>query len=227
VATLTQLTNSIENIIQDDSYTDMTDRINDAVSNIAAGIRMPDGQVSPPLNDLYESSVVSTSTDAYINLPANYQRNLFYVTDSAGERIKPVSGGLYDFVLFLNSCYKKDLTETGYITKVCVKGRRLYFQGIPSSPASLTLAYYRRPVRMSEASDEPDGIPDHLQTRLITHYVCKEIFGEGIEDGAEARGIGTKYHTAKFFEAIIDLADFNGIDAEPTYYGCDDGIIGY
>lgn len=228
MATLTQFTNSIESVIQDDSYVDMTDRINDAVSNIAAGIRMPDGQTSYPLNDLYESVVVSTSTDAYINLPANYQRNLFYVTDSLGERILPVSGsGYYSFTLFLNSCFRKDLTETGCITRVCVKGRRLYYQGIPSSPASLTLAYYRKPVIMSDVSDEPDGIPDHLQTRLIKHYVCKEIFGEGIEDGAEARGVGTKYHTAKFFEAMTDLVDYNGTDAEPTYYGLDNGVIGY
>jgi hypothetical protein len=44
--------------------------------------------------------------------------------------------------------------------------------------------------------------------------------GEKIEDGQDNTGIGTKYHTAKFFEAMTDLIDFIGItDASPMYYG--------
>jgi hypothetical protein len=91
--------------------------------------------------------------------------------------------------------------------------------------------YYKIPTPMSATSDEPEGIPSHLQNRLIKHWVCKEIFGEGLEDGAEARGAGTRYHTDKFYEAMIDLIDFVGVDAEPEYYASNntdaDCVIGY
>jgi len=222
MATLTTLTDAIQLVIHDGSYTDITDRINDAVNNIAAGQRMPDGSISPPLNDLFVSASVSTTTDAFTSLPANYQREVFYVVNSRGDRVPPVSGGgYYSFMLFLNNAYKKDLSQAGPLTDVCVKGRKLYYQGIPSASEDLTVSYYRKPVAMVDATDEVDGIPDHLQVRLIKHYVCKEIFGEGLEDGAESRKVGTTYHTNKFFEAMIALCDFNGEDAEPEFYAND------
>ena len=222
MATLTQLTSAIESVIQDDSYDDLTDRINDAVNSIAGGIRMPNGETSPPLPDLYSTTTVATTTNAYADLPTDYQRGVFYVVDSSGDRIlSPDGGDYYSFMLFLKTCRKKDLTETGSITKVCVKGKKLYYQGIPTASEDLVVMYYKIPDTLVGDSDEPEGIPAHLQKRLIKHYVCKEIFGEGLEDGAEARGVGTNYHTNKFFEAMIDLIDFIGIDAEPEYYGSD------
>ncbi|MCK4817747.1 hypothetical protein KA005_18400 [bacterium] len=225
MATLSQLTSAIESVIQDDSYDDLTDRINDAIDNMAGGIRMPDGSTSPTLPDLYTAITVVTTVEAYANLPANYQRGVFYVVDSSGDRITPVDGGnYYSFMLFLNQCHKKDLTETGQVTRVCVKGRKIYYQGIPSTPVNLTVSYFKTPDTLVSENDEPEGIPTHLQMRLIKHYVCKEIFGEGLEDGAEARGVGTNYHTNKFFEAMVDLIDFIGIDAEPEYCGGDDDL---
>ena len=227
MATLGSLTTAIENIIQDDSYTDLTDRINDAASNIAGGIRMPDGTTSPPMPELYTSATISTTTDPFAELPANYQRKVFCIVDSSGDRILPPDGGdYYSFMLFLNHCYKKDLTETGSVLSVCVRGKKLYYQGIPTASEDITVMYYRAAVAMSDTADEPDGIPSHLQNRLIKHYVCKEIFGEGLEDGAEAHGTGTNYHTNKFYEAMIDLIDFIGVDAEPEYYASGDNNYG-
>lgn len=219
MATLTTITNAIQSVIQDDSYTDMTDRINDAINNISGGIRMPNGDISSPLNDLYVSTTIQTTSDPYVSLPANYQRNVFYVIDSRGDRIKqPKGGNYYSFMLFLNNAYKKDLTQTGMIVNVCVKGRKLYYQGIPSTPTNLTVSYYKIPESMINENSEPECIPDHLQTRLIKHYVCREIFGEGIEDGDDSKGTGYSYHSNRFFDAMTDLVDFNGIDAEPKYY---------
>jgi len=170
MATLSSLTAAIQGIIQDDSYTDLAARINDAVNNIAGGIRMPDGTTSPPLPDMYLTATISTTTDAYVDLPDNYQRGLFYVVDSSGDRILPPDGGnYYSFMLFLNHCYKRDLTEEGSVISVCVKGKKLYYQGIPSAAEDLFISYYGKPTEMVENTDEPDGIPDHLQVRLIKH----------------------------------------------------------
>jgi hypothetical protein len=220
--TLADLIDAISDVIQDSAYTDgiLTTRINDAVENIAAGVRMPDGQVSPPLPDLYDMDTVATSTtDPYKVLPSDYQRHVFMVADDSGNQIYPPRGGdYYSFALFLKQSSHKDLDQSGSVSMACVKGSKLYYQDIPSSSEDLTVHFYRVPTAMADDDDEPDGIPAHLQTRLIKHYVCKDIFGD-IEDGDNSAGTGMKYHTAKFFEAMTDLIDFIGVEGEPIYYG--------
>lgn len=219
------LMEKVQGVVQDAAFSgnNLINRINDAITDIAGGVRMPDGGTSPPLPDLYASAIVATTSLAYASLPDNYQRNVFHVYDSSGFQINPPhGGGYYSFKLFLRQASNKSLTEAGSVTTVCVNGRKLYYQGIPSTPADLGIHYYRKPVPMATNGDEPDGIPEHLQLRLIKHYVCKEIFGEALEDGQDNAGIGTKYHTAKFFEAMTDLIDFIGIDGGPQYYGSGD-----
>jgi hypothetical protein len=228
---LFSLYSAIDGIIQDSSafpQTVLTDKINDAVSAIAAGIRMPDQSTSPPLPELYQYTAVPTTALAYASLPADYQRKVFLVNDSAGSKIDPPDGGdYYAFNLFLRQSIDLTLAETGSVTRVCVKGKRLYYQGIPAVAENIGIHYYRKPVAMVADADEPDGIPEHLQMRLIKHYVCKEILGEAIEDGQDNTGIGTKYHTTRFFAAMTELIDFIGIDGEPLYYGGDDDGEGW
>jgi len=217
--TLINLTAAIHDIIDDDSV-ELKDRINETVTTIAGGIRMPSGETSPPLPELFQSNTVGTTANAYVDLPDTYQRNVFSIIDRRGNEIFPPNGGdYYSFRLFLNSLTKKDMSQVGTVTQVCVRGRKLYYQGIPSASENLTIYFYRKPVDMNLDEDTPDGIPEHLQKRLIVHYVCKEIYGEGLEDGDESRAIGARYHTDKFYEAMFDLIDFVGIDAEPEYYG--------
>jgi hypothetical protein len=226
VANLTDLINSIQEILQDrTTYTDeiLKGKINTVVNKIAAGIRMPDKQVSPPLPDLYKYQTISTTLLAYVALPVDYQRKLFQVHDSSGYRIScPRGGDYYSFNRFMRQISNLTLTETGDVYIVCVKGLNLYYQGIPATAKVLGLHYYRKPVAMTADTDEPDGLPEHLQVDLIKHGVIKEIFGEAIEDGQDNTGIGTKYHTAKFYEAMTDLIDYIGIDSGPIYYGNDE-----
>jgi hypothetical protein len=224
---LNTLTNAIQDILQDSAYSNpkVESLINDAVTAIAAGIRMPDGSVSPPLPDLFTISTVTTVAGlAYASLPVNYQRGLANVYDSSGVRIShPRGGDYYSFNLFLRQANHKALMETGSVYMVCVKGTKLYYQGIPTAVATLGLHYYKKPTTMVTATDEPDGIPEHLQLRLIKHYVIMTIFGEQIESGVSEPAIGYKYHEKQFYTAMTDLIDFIGItDAAPTYYGGDD-----
>jgi hypothetical protein len=224
LVTLSSLLVAIKEIIQDAAYTDilLTGRINDAVNTIAAGIRMPDGQISPALPDLYKYAVVNTSTSLpYVSLPPDYQRKVFNVCDDTLYKIlAPRGGDYYSFNKFIQQISKMDFTETGSIYRVAIKGQKLYYQGIPSVTFPLGIHYYKKPVPMVGDADCPEGIPEHLQTRLIKHKVCAEIMGEAIEDGQDNKGIGTTYHTAKFMEAMTDLCDFIGIpDAQPEYYG--------
>ena len=220
---LSALLTVITKIIQDAAYTEevLTDKINSAVSMIAAGIRMPNGQISPSLPDLYKYDVVNTDIDLpYVSLPADYQRNVFNIYDDTLYQILPPRGGdYYSFSKFLKQINKLDLSETGEIYRVCIKGTQLYYQGIPSTAFPLGVHYYRKPVAMTDDNDIPDGIPEHLQERLIKHYVVMNLYGETIEAGVTEPAVGTKYHTDQFYRSMQDLVDFIGIDAEPQYYG--------
>jgi hypothetical protein len=192
------------------------------MQTIAGGVIIPStGDISPPLPELYTTDIVSTDTsEPFTDLPTNYQRNIFYVSDGANFRIHPVNGGdYYSFNLFMNTAIKKNLSLVGMVTTVCVKGNRLYYQGIPSNPTDLTIQYYRKPAVMTTDSSSPEGLPSHLAKPLLKHWVCKEIFGEGIEDGEDSGGRGSVYHEKKFYEAMETLIRFIGEDAEPSYYG--------
>lgn len=224
---LSTLRDSIKEIIQDAAYTDtlLTGRINAAVSAIAAGIRMPDGQISPPLPDLFKYDVVNTSiTLPYVSLPTDYQRKVIKIYDSSSYLISPPAGGdYYSFAKFLSRLNKLDMTETGSIYQVAIKGTKLYYQGIPSASTTIGLHYYRKPTILAGDSDVPEGIPEHLTGDLIKHWVIKELYGETIEAGVTEPSRGMEYHTRKFYEQMINLADFIGIDATPEFYGTDSG----
>lgn len=216
-----------QGILQDSSlYADIATWINAAVTAIAAGIRMPTGVISPPLPDLLDHDTVSTVTDeAYKALPSDYQRSVIMVADSNGAQLSPPEGGgYYSFGQFMEKAGKKDISGSGSIFMVCVHGKSLYYQNIPDESEDLTVYFYRAPTDMSEDTDTVDGLPDHLASRLIKHWVAKEIFGEGLEDSDESPQYGVKYHTGKFYEAMQDLIDYLETDnLAPDYFGSDDG----
>lgn len=226
MATLSYLVSEIDRILDDPAYTemDLVSKINNAVTNISAGILLPDGSISPPLPDLYTTGSVSTSTtNPYVSLPVDYQRSVIMIYDSTGIKINPpIGGNYYSYSLFLRQITDLSLAESGSVTKLAIKGSRLYYQGIPTVAETLGLHYYKKPTDMVADDDEPEGIPSHLHERLIVHYVLKEIMGSKIEDGQDNTGIGTKYHTGKFNEAMIELVQFIGIDEGPMYYGSND-----
>jgi hypothetical protein len=223
MATLTKLVTSIQDILQDTAYTDQViiDRINEELQKIAAGVRMPNGDISPCLPDLHAYGTVNTSTSLpYVALPANYQRNVIAVYDSSMYQIEaPRGGNYYAFSKFLSQIANMGLAETGEIYRVACKGTKIYYQGIPSSSTTLGVHYYRKPLTLALDGDIPEGIPDHLQGPLLKHKVCAEIMGERIEDGQDNSGVGVKYHNGKFYQTLTDLVDFVGVDVSPQYYG--------
>lgn len=211
-----------QGLVQDGSfYSSATTRINAAVTAVAGGIRMPNGQVSPPLPDLYKMATVTSSiTLPYVSLPTDYMRGVFLVADSSGHQIYPPKGGdYYSFGLFLRQAPNKGLSQAGAISSVVCSGTKLYYRAIPSAANTLTVHYHKTPTAMTITTSEPDGLPAHLAERIIVSYVAKEIFSM-VEDGGDNLATGYKIHSSRFFEAMIDLIDFIGdVDASPSYYG--------
>ena len=222
---LNEIVSAIQESLQDDAYSSdvLIPKINLSLLGIAAGVRMPDGGISPPLPDLFAYGTVDTSiTLPYVSLPTNYQRQLITVYDSLNTKINPPRGGDYkSFTKFLHQINTMNMTESGEIYVVCVKGTKIYYQGLPTASTTLGLHYYRKPATMSLDGDVPEGLPDHLQLEILKHHVCMKIYGD-VEDGQYNKGIGVQQHTTQFYSALAQLVDFIGTDAEPSYYGQDD-----
>jgi len=221
VATLAELHTAIlyvskNHYIQTASDLTLASRINNAVTDIAGGIRLLDGSMSPPLPELYSIDTVATATDAaYKALPDTYQRNVSLILNSEGRQIYPPDrGDYYSFKLFLGNIREKDLSETGDIYAVSVKGRNLYYQGIPAESENLTVHFYRKPTTLVSNGDEPSAIPNHLQMRLIKNYVGFQLAATMV-DGIEPMA---RYHEAEFYKAANDLQDYIGVDEEILYY---------
>lgn len=211
MATLLELETAILDIsknhyIQTDSSITLVSRINAAVTDIACGIRLPNGQKSFPLPELYLSAVIATDINvAYKALPDTYQRDIFYVSDKNNEKVSsPGWHTYYSFKLFLEEIKEKDLSESGDIYIACVMGKKLYYQAIPAVSENLTIHFYRKPIDMALDTDTPDGIPEHLQVRLIENkvgYALANTMVDGLTEKAA-------YHEAEFYKAMQDLEDY-------------------
>jgi len=143
--------------------------INQGVSEIAGGMpSLLDGiadplpnVLTPPLPELFTIGTVATSTSAaFVNMPDNFQRDLQLVVSSTGSEID-IADSFIDFV----ETYPL-LNKSGRISEAIEHGKKLYYQGIPTSSELITLHYYRKPIAMVVDADTPDGISDHLQIPL-------------------------------------------------------------
>jgi hypothetical protein len=114
------------------------------------------------------------------------------------------------------------LNETGgNVERVAVKGNYLYYQPMPATAEALTLHYFRTPTEMSASDSEPDGIPSHLQDRLLVNYAAKEITGL-VEEAVKGKTLRAVKFEEKFQRAMVDLVAFIGPeDIEPLYYDDD------
>jgi hypothetical protein len=191
--------------------------INAALQHIAAGILLENGEVAPPLSSLVKIGTVTTTlSQAYSALPTDYQRHVFNIVDSSGNKIyPPASGDYYAFPSFLKRASSQSLDEVGSVHRCCVVGLNLYYQGIPASAETLTLMYHRKPATLATAGAAIEGIPDHLQVRLLKHYIGRDMANKSVDGLPEI----VEMHTRELYLALHDLLLYEpDTTAEPEYY---------
>lgn len=209
--TLDELIDRVDRIVQDDNFdeTEITKYLNRGVLQIARGVRRPDSSIlTPPLPMLFEIGTVSTTTTFKVDLPVDYQRDLVFAADSIGRELA-INDSFQEFV----KTYPALNTE-GTLNALAVKGRVLYYQGIPEDSEAITIHYHRYPVEMIVGSDEPDGIPEDLQDELLVNYACKEIYAIK-EQGIDGSSFNTNKHEQKFQIAVEALSASIAADAPP------------
>jgi len=206
--TAAKLATYIQRAAQDAAFTRaaILDLLNEGQEQIAAGIPLPPEKrvISSPLQGLKDTDTVDTGTAAYVALPDDYQRGLFFVASSDQDKRIKVYESYTEFL-----AQYPNLDETGtYVDAVCVKGNSLYYQPIPSSAETLTLHFYRVPTDMAYSGDNttPDGIPDHLQKKLLVNYALTEIFAADPQAAAVFQ--------ARLDAAILEMESCNGTDGE-------------
>lgn len=174
MATLAELRALVSSIIQDSSFNDtsLNSYLNRGVSEIAGGVSSTYGSfITPPLPNLFTISTVTTSTSlAYVSMPATFQRALRFVSNSDGQEID-----IYNSMIEFSSDYPL-MDGSGDVISVIEQGGNLYYQKIPTVAKTLTLHFFRLPVAMSLDASTPDGIPSHLAESLLVNFACKEIF---------------------------------------------------
>jgi len=205
MANLVDIQEEVVRIIQDKSYTSrlLRDKINQAVTDICAGVPVvgPEGDqtFSSPMPSLYTIGTVTTSTSlAYVSLPSNYQREVAFVASSGGYEIT-----LYNHFQTLVRSFPL-LDMSGSVVACAVKGDTLYYQGIPSTAATLTVHYHAAPTDMDADADEPEGIPARFHRTLIVYKVCLEIFKEKYEEDMEQHQVIPSYEQ-KIMTELISL----------------------
>lgn len=223
MTTLSSLITTTQMIIQDDSFSSsvITNYLNEGMKRIAGGIMIvyPDGTqaFSYPLPGLATSDTVDTSTTlAYISLPDDYGRDLFFaVSGNNGNRIAVLTS----FGDMLARYPSMDDDSEVYVC--AVRGSNLFYQGIPSTSDELTLHYYRKPTDMVLTTSEPDGLPDHLQSQILTNYAAWQIF-DLIEDGMDGKKVNTSNAKSRFYEGMIELNAFCDNLNEAVEFGIND-----
>jgi hypothetical protein len=146
-----KLVQQVKDIIQDTtySYDNILDWLNEAQRLVAGGVLMvyPDRtQVFTSPLELLETSdtVTAIPSAAYVVLPSDYGRELFYIYNETTEsfvNIVESFGGL------LNN--SPVLEQSRNVTDAVIEGNRLYYQGIPDDSQTLRLYYYRDPKPMA------------------------------------------------------------------------------
>jgi hypothetical protein len=205
MATFAALKAKADLLINDaDLTSSLGDFINQGVLEIAGGMpSLLDGitnplpnTLTPPLPELFTIDTVSTSlTDAFVSMPADFQRNLQFVASATGSEID-IADSFIEFV----ETYPL-LNKSGRISEVIEHGRKLYYQGIPTVSEEVTLHYYRKPVAMVADNDTPDGIPEHLQISLLVNFAAWKAF-DHFEDGIEEAIPNTTKFKNFFLEAM-------------------------
>lgn len=153
----------------------------------------------PELHDIFNATAFSGKNSTVI--PGSYHRgdgDLLWV-NGTGEHIETVDN--------LKGFYKKSsvqLGKTGKIELCCINGRKLHYVNSPSTDTTLSFHGYRFPTDMSRDSDNPDGIPPHLQYPLLVNGSVY-VFYNFIDQDMNKPLHNISKHKMFFDQALSDL----------------------
>lgn len=172
----------VQDLVKEENYFHrIIDKLNDADLAVCSS---RDPLIIIP--ELSTSDTVTTSTtDAFVSIPTDYLNNLhkvysanqdsWYIDIVANKRVLEE--------------YFDGLDNEGNILQVCVEGKNLWYQNIPTSEDTLTLYYGGKPTTFTiGVNTEITWLPDHLCKLLIGNHAAAEIIDLIITDSERSDG---------------------------------------
>lgn len=145
-----------------------------------------------------EANVVTVTTAANVNLPGNFQRNLFHCRNATGQPVTILTSKVQLALRCGN-----DLAQTGTRTLgVAPAAPLLWYAPIPTAAETLTLSYHRKPDVITPASTLsflPDGFDD-----LAINWACWKLYAK-IEQGTEGNKTDTSYYSNLYLGMLEEL----------------------
>lgn len=198
--TLQEISDRIINIVQDPAYTtQLTGYINEGIQRCASLVLLP------MLESVGTVDTVLDSVETDIPVSWNYDRNLYIVDSALTKNGVDVFSSV---ALFSREHPQFRVDKTaGDVVAVTIYNEKLVYYYVPAEVDTLTCAFYTKPTLLSVSTDVPTCLPDFLQMKLLSSYVCSEIY-DLIEDGVDGIKINTQKHLAAFNKAIEELSNY-------------------
>jgi hypothetical protein len=167
--------------------------INESVQQIAGEVKF---------SELKQVSTVTTSTSTYyVNMPVNFSSRLYYAGSSSGE-YEILDGGIEELIRSYPS-----LSESGDLRHVTLEGNILYYHPIPTVATVITCIGYHNPATLVNDTDTPSFIPEYLHRDSIVNMAASIAYS-AIEDGVEKDKVNTK---------VFMMLAKNGLDKIRAY----------
>ena len=136
-----------------------------------------------------EATVTAVASASSINLPVNYQRNLYSCQRVSDGKFVSVANSRKSIIDKYGGVYP---TYPGPVVSVAAVKPTLIYAPKPVADEDLTIRYYRIPSAITLLTDLLSLIPDGFD-ELPFHYLCWKAF-ERIEQGLEGAKVDTNYH---------------------------------
>ena len=193
--TYKEMQDEVLSLLMDQSsliLTGVPNYINTAIQQIAEDVRFPElRQVS---------SVTTSTTTYYVNMPTGFSSRLTYAGDSDGQYT--ILNTLEELIELYPA-----LDETGDIQYVHCSGSILYYQPIPTVAATVTCIGYHIPALLVSDSDTPSFIPEFLQRETIVNRAAA-IGYSFVEDGTEGNKVNTSLFTQLYLNGLNKLREY-------------------
>lgn len=154
-------------------------------------------------NGDYVSGGTATRRDQYVDMPDDYDHDLF----KAFSVTQNLDLNIRSNLKAVSALHNASERVSGTLTDIAVENNRLYGLPTPEEDDIVMLSYYRKPTEMTLVSESPTCIPDHLHERLIVAYILSKKLPL-IEDDENGRTPNTDKYTGIFGSGILALRTY-------------------
>lgn len=151
----------------------------------------------------YVSGGTATRRDLSVDMPANYDHDLFKAFSVTQELDLNIRSNLKS----ISALYTASERVSGALVDVAVENNKLYGLPIPEEDDIVMMSYYRKPTDLTLVTESPTCIPAHLHEKLIVSYILAQKFPL-IEDDENGKTPNTDKYLGIFSSGIAALNAF-------------------